>query len=379
MLEESIGEILTKHKAYHFTRGTYFGHLAVILTEGKYRDAIKDQTFVYVSPTDQGTYGPNAGNNMNADQWAQEETEHKRKNVSYEVYLCVVEACQDLIIYAVGDSAVAPLKERYVKYGHCSPHAMMKHLRENLCVKMTTMEKDTFKQSKYLTKWDTTECITKYWKHLDELTTKLGEHNIATSDEEKFMAAVARMWESEFFTDKNLIKWEKKEAVDQTWTNVKTYLKELYQSHKQYSKSLAKWSRFHESASNVKERENKKEENDATMMFAMMQEQHQEQLNAMRESNAEATKMANTAMAEMAKNMQIMMAAMPGMSKTEVEDDKKNDTRTKGVKLWDKPGYVKRDPKMCPNCKKVVYHKPERCLELEINKEKRRENWKSVL
>ena len=115
------------------------------------------------------------------------------------------------------------------------------------------------------------------------------------------------------------------------------------------------------------------------MMFAMMQEKHQEQLNAMRESNAEATMMANTAMAEMAKNMQIMMAAMPGMSKTEVEDDKKNDTRTKGVKPWYKPGYVKREPKMCQNCKRVVYHKPEKCLELETKKEKRRDNWNLVL
>ena len=87
----------------------------------------------------------------------------------------------------------------------------------------------------------------------------------------------------------------------------------------------------------------------------------------------------NAAMAEMAKNTQIMMATMPGMSKTEVENDKKNDTRTKEVKPWDKPGYVKRDQKMCPNCKRVVYHKPERCLELETNKGKRRENWKSVL
>ena len=50
MLEESIGEILMKHKAYHFTRRTYFGHLAVILTEDKYRDAINDQTFVYARP-----------------------------------------------------------------------------------------------------------------------------------------------------------------------------------------------------------------------------------------------------------------------------------------------------------------------------------------
>ena len=176
-----------------------------------------------------------------------------------------------------------------------------------------------------------------------------------------------------------MIKWEKKEAADQTWTNVETYFTEIYQSHTQYSKSLAKWSRFHESASNVKERENKKEENDAMMMFAMTQEQHQEQLNAMQESNADAMKTVYTAMAEMSKNMQITMAAMPGMRKTEVYDDKKNDTRTKVAKPWDKPGYVKRDPKMCPNCKRVVYHKPERCLELEINKEKRRDNWKSVL
>ena len=54
MLEERIGELLTKHKAYHFTRGTDFGHIAVILTEDKYLDAINDQTFVYAAPTDQG-------------------------------------------------------------------------------------------------------------------------------------------------------------------------------------------------------------------------------------------------------------------------------------------------------------------------------------
>ena len=64
-------------------------------------------------------------------------------------------------------------------------------------------------------------------------------------------------------------------------------------------------------------------------MFAMMQEQHQEHLNAMREINAEAMKTANAAMKEMAKNMQIMMAMIPGMNKPEVENDKKNDTRKK--------------------------------------------------
>ena len=77
--------------------------------------------------------------------------------------------------------------------------------------------------------------------------------------------------------------------------------------------------------------------------------------------------------------MKIMMATMPGMNKPDVENDKKNNTRTKEVKPWNKPGYVKRDQKMCPNCKIVVYHKPERYLKLETNKGKRRDNWKSVL
>ena len=58
----------------------------------------------------------------------------------------------------------------------------------------------------------------------------------------------------------------------------------------------------------------------------------------MRERNAAAIKTANIAMAEMANNMQIMMAAMPGMSKAAEEDDKNTDTRMKGVKPWDKPG-----------------------------------------
>ena len=49
MLEESIGEIWTKHKEYHFTRGTDFGHLAVILTKKKHRDEIGDQTVVYAA------------------------------------------------------------------------------------------------------------------------------------------------------------------------------------------------------------------------------------------------------------------------------------------------------------------------------------------
>ena len=40
---------------------------------------------MYAALTEQGAYNPNAWNNMNTAQEAQEEAEHERKNVIYEV------------------------------------------------------------------------------------------------------------------------------------------------------------------------------------------------------------------------------------------------------------------------------------------------------
>eukprot|EP00956_Cyclotella_meneghiniana_P027591 scaffold62247_cov26-Cyclotella_meneghiniana.AAC.1 len=34
--------------------------------------------------------------------------------------------------------------------------------------------------------------------------------------------------------------------------------------------------------------------------------------------------------------------------------------------------------KKCPHCGLMVYHKPEKCFELEANADKRPVNWKSV-
>ena len=39
---------------------------------------------------------------------------------------------------------------------------------------------------------------------------------------------------------------------------------------------------------------------------------------------------------------------------------------------------TKRNRKKCPNCGKLVFHKPTACLELEANAGKRWTGWKSV-
>ena len=109
------------------------------------------------------------------------------------------------------------------------------------------------------------------------------------------MAAGARMWESEMFTEDQMVAWENKPAVDQTWTNLQTYFTEKWLERRQYSAAMAKQSQFKEAALAAQEQAAATEEGETqAMMFALLQEQHQLQLKAM----AAANKVAMEAMME---------------------------------------------------------------------------------
>ena len=133
-----------------------------------------------------------------------------------------------------------------------------------------------------------------YGKYLDNLTKKLKTRDIATSGDEKISIAVAQIWDSNYFTEASMIKWEKKATSDKTWANVKTYFVELYQYRTQFSHSTAGNRAKFDHANNIKEETAgiEKEENDATTMFTMMKQQYQEHINQMKERNKQALKMA---------------------------------------------------------------------------------------
>ena len=91
----------------------------------------------------------------------------------------------------------------------------MQHIRNKTSINMKTLDKANLKNV-HNTPWDTTSDINIYWKYLDNLTKKIEARDIATSGNEKFSVAVAQMWESDYFTEESLIKWEKKATGDKT-------------------------------------------------------------------------------------------------------------------------------------------------------------------
>jgi hypothetical protein len=108
------------------------------------------------------------------------------------------------------------------------------------------------------------------------------------------------------------------------------------------------------------------------MMFTLLQEQHQSQLEAM----AAANKVAMEAMMEC---MNALVTAQGGRKHNPAADkENKHPLTNRGKEDDIKKGPARHKKALCPHCKAFVYHKPKKCLELEANKDKHWPGWKSI-
>ncbi len=291
--------------------------------------------------------------------------EHKILQESYNDYLGVKEAGKELILYAVGNDALAPLKQLYIGFGNTTVLEMINHLRLKTAIKMTTAQKHEYRTTGYNNPWDPTTSITAYFAHLNSFQVSLGNRGIATSKEEKTMAAGAQMWNSEMFTEDQMVARENKTAAQQTWAALQTYFTNKWLERKQSPATTAKQSRFKEAAAAAAEEEGELQ----AMLFSMLQEQNDKQIAAMT-----ATNKAN--MDAMMERMNAIVTGIQGGSnrRTPTQQTDKENTPPGGniapPKNSDQTKKPRKQKALCPHCKTFVLHKFENCYELEANKDK---------
>jgi hypothetical protein len=154
---------------------------------------------------------------------------------------------------------------------------------------MTTSQKFEYKAEGYGKQWDPTTSITAYFISLDKFQTSLTDRGIATSIKEMTMVAGARMWESEMFTEDQMVAWENKTPMQQTWQNLQDYFTEKWLERRQYLQATAKQLWFKDAALAAQELAAAEEEGKTTaMMFVLLQEQHKAQLEVMAAANKQA-------------------------------------------------------------------------------------------
>jgi hypothetical protein len=169
------------------------------------------------------------------------------------------------------------------------------------------------------------------------------------------------MWESEMFTKDQMVVWENKPTADQTWDNLQTYFTEKWLERHQYLVATAKQSHFKEAALAAQEQASAEEvEETQAMMFSLLQD-----------LQLEAMAMANKAMMDaMMKCMNAILGGGGSRTSKQVKENAPPATNTnRGGNMEAKK--VKHKKKLCPQCSMCVFHKPNRCYELDANKVKR--------
>ncbi len=289
-LENELGGAFTIVKSTHFFVGQRYGFLASVIPQEKYRVVISNPAWVYVAPANPSAYSAAAlVAGVSAAQQEQLVAQHKEAQTTYANYIGAQEAGKELLLYGVGADGLASLKKQYINFGNATIHSMILHLREKTAIKMTMSQKYEYKTEGYKTPWDPTTSITAYFTGLKKFKNSQANCGIATSVKEMMMAAGARMWESEMFTKDQLVLWENKPAANQTWQVLQDYFTEKWLERRQYSRAMAKHSRFKDAALPAHEQVAAEEEGEVSaMMFALLQEQHKMRLEAMGMANQKA-------------------------------------------------------------------------------------------
>jgi hypothetical protein len=137
-LKNELGGVFTILKSTHFTDGQRYGFFASVIPEDKYRIVINSPAWVYTAPVNPGAYAATAlAAGLSTAQREQIVTQHKEEQTAYANYLGSQEAGKELLLYGIGDDALAPLKKQYINFGDATIHSMILHLQEKTAIKMT--------------------------------------------------------------------------------------------------------------------------------------------------------------------------------------------------------------------------------------------------
>ena len=365
-LQDEVATIAATIKTYSYPQGQAYGHVATIIPQAKYRILITDPTFIYAIVADPGAYDQAAlAAGASAAQREQIVANHKRLQTDYQSYLTVQNVAKDLIIFALGDLAVAALKKPYVGYNSTTVHAMFEHLYNKTAVKMTEKDKQDYLNEGYATNWDGSGDLQAYFAEIDRFELTLPDRGLDVPTGRKVLAVGAMMWDSGQFTSKQMHTWENKPPVDKTWDNIKDYFTQQWQEQQAYNKMTAKQSAFKEAAMLAKEAE-VAEQN--AQIFVLMQTQHDEQMKKIVESMAKMQTQYEGLLKQKNNenhnpNVPILPGIVPGKPK-------------RLVLLGIKPTERKTERSKCTNCQRWGWHKDADCLELEANKAKRPDGYK---
>lgn len=278
------------------------------------------------------------------------------------------------------------VKSTHRGYAHVTAKTFLADLRSDVA-KITTREEDKMREGFNL-EWNSPEHIKNFFSHMEHVRSQAECWGVEVDDKDMVNKAVIQMQDIQLFDAKFLSDWEWKPRHEQTWIQMKEYFGEEYTAIKQFEASVKNF----ESTNNLTERS--AEQVEITQFFDELRRDAvvgNEQIQQMAESFKGATLTMKEVM-ERLKTSQEQITTLIATNKTLVETNKQLALALKA--LGDKTPAAAAEggeeekkapasnPKTEPcNICGFPHGKPfaKWCWELEINKNKRPKNWRSML
>jgi hypothetical protein len=327
----------------------------------------------------------------------------------------------DRIVNELVDSTyVEELELDYVGFNNETIKSIINHIKTEWCV-VTTMDK-TMAIEAFKEKWDGVCNITKFAQNLDRKMVEANDIDAEATVEGKLQTYIESMWEYNLFDDMEMNKWESKLPADKTYANAKTYFVPLFKTKTRITVERRQREERRgnlDSANSINSARSTTSRTTATkpppseistmLSSSDMSAEEQsnmveyvnnlegtltaknEQLVAMKDMCTSFEKRLDTQSKEMSSDRKEFMKMMKDFAGKATTNDSTN--RNDGGRNRDREGGGDRGrdrrrggrertpmkEQYCKNCKSDAYHISKNCWELEENKAKCPNDWKSVL
>ncbi len=398
---KEIAADYAKAKTTHdsFPLGSRFGFAAAILPTTTYIAAhdkanpanALDPAWTFDPPDRPKSYDGTAVGNITDATRRKKEAERNKEIREWERWDAYETAYKQKIEEAYDAQYLETLKDDILELSACSVDEVLEHL-ELQCLALTNVEREA-KLAETRVPWDLHDDITTYFNKQDKLEAELDELDIEWPTSMKITQAVKQMYESNQFEKRDMRDWEKKPAADKTWVHCQAYFTALFNDNKRFGDAAGNKHGF-ESAANVEEKE-KKVEDTATKLSdelcdnlrevaiaATADKEHLQQMTSTNEDLLKVVKEQQQQISALIKQNGELTTALSKKGGNEGNNNRGNDNnnsrRISGNNNRGNDGNEGREKKSygCAICGK--HRTTSECLELEANKHKRKEGWKSI-
>lgn len=321
--------------------GGEHGHVGMIIDEAEYVTFSRNGE-KFVAPTNPGAYpsSPDADAVIREQQIA----EHKAKQDEFITHQAVEAFARQVIANAVESEWLAEIKSDTMGYNHVTPKKMLSHLFK---VGGTLDHLDvTQLMTHLLQEWDGIEAPAAYFAKGDRFERQLLKAGQQKNPDLRLAFALTHFEKTGEF-EPALREWKALPTTSKSFAKFRVYIQKEFGERRKHDKSTA-----------------------GSVGRGIANSVTDKQVDEMDRLEAQAMLLAEFANTMAEQSQKQFKEMMEMFSKTMSTKDSPPAPPGNG-------NGEKKKKKKCPHCLLEVYHKPEKCFELEANASKRPEGWKS--